>query len=92
MSKPQIAENLTVDEMMTEIKAAAKEATKVVGWYAHPGNVRGPFCRWFEVTPFDPEYEKYVGTQAADAKYASVCMNYAQSLVEEIERLRERSR
>ena len=82
----QIITNITSADLQM-LKELANNATQVVGWYAHPSQVRRPFCRWFEVTKVAPEYEKNVGTMADDAKYCAAAMNYLPKLVERIEEL-----
>lgn len=65
-----------------------EKSTKVVAWYPHPGNVRGPFGRWFNITPVDPQYEKHVASASDDAEYAAAAMNAVPYLIQEIESLR----
>jgi len=69
------------------LKELEKNSTQVVGWYANGGTVRGPFCRWFEVTQVAPEYEKNVGTATDDVKYCAAAMNYLPKLIERVEEL-----
>lgn len=82
----QIITKITAEDLQM-LKELSKNATQVVGWYAHPAQVRGPFCRWFEITEVAPEYEKNVGTRADDAKYCAAAMNYLPKLIERIEEL-----
>lgn len=70
---------LTADELL----ALYKKSTDVVSWYAHPAEVRGPFCRWLTVSEVSPEYEKNVGTRADDAAYAAAAMNNVPYLLEQ---------
>jgi len=82
----QIVTKITsVDLQM--LKELEKNSTQVVGWYANGGTVRGPFCRWFEVTKVAPEHDKDVGTAEADVRYCAAAMNYLPKLVERIEEL-----
>lgn len=77
-----------VTNTIEEIKELYKLSTMVVGWYSHhPGQVRGPFCRWFEVTDVAPEYQKYVASKADDARYAAAAMNNTPHLIDRIEEL-----
>src|ERR1700677_859530 len=78
----QIGMTHTIEEM----KELGKNATQVVGWYSHPGQVRGPFGRWFEVTPVPPEYEKHVATQSDDSKYCAAAMNNLPYVIQMVER------
>lgn len=57
-----------------ELKELHKNST-VATWYAHPGQVRGPFCRWFEVTEVEPQYQKHVAYKGDDTKYCAAAMN-----------------
>lgn len=34
-------------ERLKEIRKALEKSTKVVAWYPHQKEVRGPYCRWF---------------------------------------------
>lgn len=72
--------------MVKEIKEFHKNSTQVVGWYAHPGQVRGPFCRWFEITDAAKGNEKHVAEKYDDAKYCAAAMNYAIHLANFIEK------
>ena len=69
---------------LDELKEYESESTQVVRWYAHPDEVRGPFCRWLTVTDVDPRYEKHVGTKRADAKFAAESMNFVIALIKRI--------
>jgi hypothetical protein len=82
----QIVTKITAADLQM-LKDLEKNSTQVVGWYAHPGNVRGPFNRWFNVTPVDPQYQKHCGTAEDDCKYAAAAMNYLPKLIERIEQL-----
>lgn len=77
---------LGMTHTIEELKELEKNSTQVVGWYSHPGQVRGPFCRWFEITPVAPEYEKHVATQSDDSKYCAAAMNNLPYLIQMIER------
>jgi hypothetical protein len=70
-----------------ELKYLYEKSTQVVGWYAHPAEVRGPFCRWLEVSEVASQYEKYVGSRADDAAYAAMAMNMAPHLIDQVETL-----
>lgn len=77
-------------EDLQMLKELEKKSTQVVGWYAdYDGQVRGPFNRWFNVTEVAPEYQKYCGSAADDAKFAAAAMNYLPKLIERIEQLEE---
>lgn len=83
----QIVTKITPEDLQM-LKELEKKSTQVVGWYAnYGGQVRGPFCRWFEATEVAPEYEKNVGTREDDAKYCAAAMNYLPKLIERIEEL-----
>lgn len=86
MSQMITTKDLTED-YLTQLKDICKKATQVVGWYAHAydATVRGPFCRWFHITPVAPEYEKYVGTIQADADFAAHAMSAFPALLELID-------
>ena len=77
----------TLLEEIQEFKELCKNATQVVAWYAHPGQVRGPFSRWFEITEVAPEYEKFVGSRYDDARFAAAAMNLAPKLAARVEEL-----
>lgn len=81
----EIADKTSVNEMIKEVKATYKNSTKVVGWYSHTSDVRGPYCRWLTVSDVLPEYEKHVGTKYDDAIYIANAMNYAPKLAVELE-------
>jgi hypothetical protein len=89
MKRAQICEHTTIDEAMNEIRETSQKTTDVVAWYAHSSEVRGPFCRWLEITDVLPEYQKHVAFKHDEAKYIAACLNYAPMLIEEIERLRQ---
>lgn len=76
-----------ITNSIAEIKEFYKNSTQVVGWYAHPSEVRGPFCRWFTVSDVSPEYEKHVAYKGDDAKYAAAAMNNVIHLIDKIESL-----
>lgn len=86
----QIVNKITSADLQM-LKELEKKSTQVVGWYArgHAGQIRGPFCRWFNVTEVNPQYEKYVGSAADDAAYAAAAMNYLPELIKRIEQLEE---
>ncbi len=75
----------SLDTLLAELKELKEKSTPVVAWYAHPGQVRGPFNRWFEITDVLPEHEKDVGKKADDAAYAAAAMNEVPRLVKIIE-------
>jgi hypothetical protein len=77
---------LGMTHTIPELKELEKNSTQVVGWYAHPGQVRGPFCRWFEVTQVAPQYEKHVATQSDDAAYCAAAMNNLPHVIQMLER------
>lgn len=79
---------LGMTHTIPELKELEKNSTQVVGWYGHkyPGQVRGPFCRWFEVTDVAPEYEKHVASKADDALYCAAAMNNLPYLIEMLEK------
>lgn len=80
---------LGMTHTIPELKELEKNATQVVGWYPHPGEggaVRGPFCRWFEVTDVAPEYEKHVASKMDDVRYAAAAMNNLPHLIEMLEK------
>ena len=77
-------------DILRDLKEAKANSTQVVGWHHNGATVRGPFNRWLEVTPVNPEYEKHVASGTDDARYASMCMNSVPFLVETIEALLEK--
>ncbi len=78
---------MILGDMETLEKLHAK-STKVVAWYAHPYEVRGPYGRWFTVSNVAFAYENMVASTADDAAYAAHAMNIAPLLVDEIRLLR----
>lgn len=83
----QIVSKITTEDLQM-LKELEKKSTQVVGWYSHHrGQVRGPFCRWFNVTEVAPEYQKNVADAGDDANYAAAAMNYLPKLIERIEEL-----
>ncbi len=78
---------LTIDEL----KALFNNSTNVESWHAHwPGEVRGPWCRWLQVTEVAPEYEKHVAHKMDDARYATAAMNNLPHLIARIEELEKK--
>jgi hypothetical protein len=70
------------------------KSTRVVAWYPHPGQVRGPFGRWFEITKGsngmgdEIKYPTPVADTADDARYAAAAMNSVPKLIAEIRKLK----
>lgn len=84
----QIVNKTITAEDLQMLKELEAKSTQVVGWYAHHGGqVRGPFCRWFNVTEVAPEYKKNVAAASDDAKFCAAAMNYLPKLIERIEEL-----
>lgn len=81
-------------EREKEIREALDRSTKVVAWYPHPREVRGPFCRWFTCSEAsngmgDPiNYPVPVAKIEDDVKYCAIAMNSVPELLAEIDRLR----
>ncbi len=80
----------TVEDFIRMVREAKANSTTVNGWYHNGGTVRGPFNRWLEVTAVAPQYKQHVAAMSEDAKYASVAMNMAPILCDEIEKLQLR--
>ncbi len=57
-------------------------STKVVAWYPHPAQVRGPFCRWFECTQVEDQYKKNVADTWDDTAFCANAMNYSPTVSE----------
>lgn len=71
--------------LFPKIRQRVAAATKVVAWYAHPTEVRGPFNRWLTVSDVAPKYRKHVASQADDAAYAAAAMNMVPKLLEALD-------
>lgn len=77
------------------LRSLWEKSTRVTQWKAHPGtdcygpeaSVRGPFFRWFKVTPVEPEYQRYVSNDLADAEYCAAAMNALPGLMDRCEEL-----
>ena len=76
-------------DQLNELREVAAKATQVVSWYPHSTEVRGPFCRWFNVSEVDDQYAKNVASQADDAKFAAAAMNNLVPLLDHIEKLQK---
>lgn len=63
------------------LEALYNKSTHVVAWYAHPAEVRGPFCRWLTVSEVAEQYRKHVGEQSDDTAYAAAAMNSIPHLI-----------
>jgi hypothetical protein len=74
---------ITTDEVKALRRVAAK-STRVVAWYAHPEEVRGPFGRWFRCSV-------PVSHASDDCKFAAAAMNNLVPLLDSIDVLRERA-
>jgi len=79
MSKTRVPPH--TDLNIDELEAAYLKSTRVVAWYAHPGEVLGPFCRWLTVSEINPEYQKHCGSKSDDAAYAAMAMNAVPHLI-----------
>jgi hypothetical protein len=85
---------MSLTELLKPIQERVSKSTKVVGWYPHPGDgagwqVRGPFCRWFQVTEVSPEYRKHVASTEDDAIYCATAMMELPRLIKCVEVLSE---
>jgi len=74
-------------EKRAELRELAGKSTRVVAWYGHEKEVRGPFYRWFECSKVDPKYEHHVASQRDDCAFAAASMNNLVALLDEIDRL-----
>jgi hypothetical protein len=87
---------ITTDEVKALRRVAAK-STRVVAWYAHPEEVRGPFGRWFRCSGGDNgmgdpvKYPVPVSHASDDCKFAAAAMNNLVPLLDSIDVLRERA-
>lgn len=98
-----IARGTSIEDAIKIVRESYWKSTWVVGWYdkySFNGEIRGPFCRWLNVKPFnkffsriinvdavDPMYLKNVASLQEDAKYTAACMNYAPKLIDHIDLL-----
>lgn len=62
-------------EEREQLRVIESKSTPVVGWYGHPSEVRGPFCRWFTCSNVNPEYQKHVGDKDDDCAFSAAAMN-----------------
>lgn len=76
---------------MSELKKLAEEllkverkSTRVVAWYAHSKEVRGPWCRWFTCSEVAPEYKQHVAYTGNDCIFAANAMNTAPMLAKAV--------
>lgn len=76
----QIADQTKIEDCVTYILESYEHSTKVVGWYAHPEEVRGPFGRWLTVSEVSQDYKVQVAPRMDDSRFASACMNYGPKL------------
>lgn len=74
---------------LERLKKIAEASTKVVAWYPHMKEVRGPFNRWFTISDVAPQYQKHVAHTADDARFAAEAMNNMLKLIKCIEDLRK---
>ncbi len=89
MSEISPIEKSYTEKELEILKELCGKATQVVGWYAHYKQVRGPFCRWFEITEVADQYKQHVGTIRDDLNYCAAAMNELPRLIAEIERLKK---
>lgn len=91
MSRPRELPHLGMAGLTLEpqlLRALWMKSTEVVAWYSnYPGEVRGPFCRWFKVTDVAPEYKKHVAEVGDDSAYAAAAMNALPHLLDHADRL-----
>lgn len=80
-----VAENTSIEDAIADIKTTFANSTKVVGWYAHSTEVRGPFNRWLTVSEVPVEYKTSVASRTHDALYATMAMNFAPKIVQAYE-------
>lgn len=80
-----IAESVSLDEAVKQILETYENSTPVVGWYAHPEEVRGPYCRWLTVSDVNPEYKKYVAAKSDETKFIAAALNFAPKLAKALE-------
>lgn len=62
----------------------AEKSTRVVSWYAHPKEVRGPFHRWFTCSDVSQEYRKDVAEIEDDCRFSATAMNSAERLAKAV--------
>lgn len=79
------------EEDELEITRCLDHVTRTVGWYPHnyPGEVRGPFFRWFILQKGDDQGQNCLAPVEDDVKYCAMAMNSIPSLMYEIECLRQ---
>lgn len=74
-----------------KLKELKEKSTKVVAWYPHPREVRGPFGRWFTCSGGDNgmgdpvKYPTPVAPIEDDCAYAAAAMNAVPNLIKQIE-------
>jgi hypothetical protein len=73
-------------EEREQLRVLESKSTPVVAWYAHPSEVRGPFCRWFTCSDVNPEYQKHVAYKDEDCAFAAAAMNNLIPLLDELDR------
>ena len=58
----------------------AQRSTRVVSWYAHPAQVRGPYTRWLEISEVPEQYKHNVASREDEAKFAAFAMNNVEAI------------
>lgn len=76
-------------ELRDQLRELESKSTRVVAWYAHSEEVRGPFHRWFTCSEVNPEYKNQVAWQSDDCQFAAAAMN---NLLPLLDALDERDR
>jgi hypothetical protein len=82
---------MTNDELKA-LRDIANNSTRVVAWYPHYSEVRGPFCRWFTCSDVSDIYKKDVSSKENDCNFAAAAMNNLVPLLDEVELLRAESK
>lgn len=69
-----------LEKFLEKSRELREASTKVVAWYAHEQEVRGPFGRWFTCSPQEDECRKgNVAWPQDDCKFTAHAMNTAEA-------------
>lgn len=76
---------ITPTQLAKEVIEVADQATRVVAWYKHSEEVRGPYHRWFKITGpkernIDSRGRLCHASQEEDLAYATAALNHAEKL------------
>lgn len=72
-------------EELKELRDIASKSTRVVNWYPHYEEVRGPYRRWFTCTEVSDDSKKHVASKSDDCRFAAAAMNNPVPLLDLIE-------